>query len=182
MTNAQHNPYANEDHIGPLPEGWESGIDPLGLTYYVNHHTCSITRNRPSPNQLFDHQAPEGETNTTSLGSLSSGWDERRTSDGRLYYVDHNTRITTWDNPRLLSHKGPRYIDNLSQKLIHFRSRPAMRPQPGDCEIKVWRDDLFEDGFAEIMRQTPNDLKRRLMIKFKGRDGLECVVPPRFVS
>ncbi len=63
MTNDQHSLNANEDQHGPLPEGWESGIDPLGLTYYVNHHTRSITRNHPaSPNQVVGHQAQEDET------------------------------------------------------------------------------------------------------------------------
>jgi WW domain len=61
---AQRNFNPNEDQYGLLPEGWESGIDTtLGLTYYVNHHTRSITRNRPSPNQAVNHHTQEGETN-----------------------------------------------------------------------------------------------------------------------
>lgn len=27
----------HEDHLGPLPAGWERRIDPLGRTYYVDH-------------------------------------------------------------------------------------------------------------------------------------------------
>jgi E3 ubiquitin-protein ligase NEDD4 len=37
----------------------------------------------------------------------------------------------------------------------------------------VRRNHIFEDSYAEIMRQTPNDLKKRLMIKFDGEDGLD---------
>lgn len=48
-----------------------------------------------------------------------------------------------------------------------------MRTQPGNCQIKVRRNHIFEDSYAEIMRQTPNDLKKRLMIKFDGEDGLD---------
>lgn len=48
-----------------------------------------------------------------------------------------------------------------------------MRAQPGNCQIKVRRNHIFEDSYAEIMRQTPNDLKKRLMIKFDGEDGLD---------
>jgi E3 ubiquitin-protein ligase NEDD4 len=108
----------------------------------------------------------------------------RLKSSGRVYFVDHNTRITTWDDPRLpsLDESAPQYMRDFSQKLIYFRSRTAMRPQPGDCEIKVRRIDLFEDSYVEIMRQIPNDFKRRLVIKFKGKDGLEYEVPARFVS
>lgn len=32
--------------------------------------------------------------------SLPPGWEERQMSDGRHYFVDHNTQMTTWDNPR----------------------------------------------------------------------------------
>ncbi len=48
-----------------------------------------------------------------------------------------------------------------------------MRSQPGNCQIKVRRNHIFEDSYADIMRQTPSDLKKRLMIKFDGEDGLD---------
>ena len=31
---------------------------------------------------------------------LPEGWEMRKTKDGRPYYVNHNTRITTWDHPK----------------------------------------------------------------------------------
>ena len=65
ITNAQDNLNVNEDQYGPLPEGWESGVDLLGLTYYVNRHAHSITRARPSPNQAIDHQAETTTRHTT---------------------------------------------------------------------------------------------------------------------
>ena len=233
-TGTQHNSNTNENRYDLLPDGWEGGTDTLGRMYYVDHDTHSTVLVRPSSNQVVDHQAQEGETNTAGSGRLPARWEERRTPDGRLYYadhgsrsttgvdprrqtgwgdslqpqtisqlgplpsgwemridskgrvyfVDHNTRITTWDDPRLpsLDESAPQYMRDFSQKLIYFRSRTAMIPQPGDCEIKVRRGDLFEDSYAEIMRMTPNNFKRRLMIKFKGKDGLEYEVPARFVS
>lgn len=57
--------------------------------------------------------------------------------------------------------------------MIYFRSQPALRPVPGQCHIKVRRESIFEDAYAEIMRQAPADLKKRLMIKFDGEDGLD---------
>jgi E3 ubiquitin-protein ligase NEDD4 len=242
VTNAQYNLNANEDQYGPLPEGWESGIDPLGLTYYVNHHTRTITRNRPSPSQAVDKQAQEGEATTTSLDSLPVGWEERRTPNDQLYYMDHNTRsttwvdprrhtivrvmgpngqstslqhqtilqlgplpsgwemrlrptghvyfvdhntkTTTWDDPRLplsLDTNVPQYKSYFGRMLIYFRSQPEVRLQPGNCEIKVRRDHIFEDSYTEITRQTPNNLKKRLVIKFEGEDELDSGGPARFV-
>jgi E3 ubiquitin-protein ligase NEDD4 len=290
ITNAQHNLNANEDQNGPLPEGCERRIDPLGRTYYIDHNTRSTTWNRPSPNQVINNQTQEGETNaardqhsrrifvddlleatsggpntqhsgiagaqsgnpamvgagggttTTSPGSLPGGWEERYTPDGRPYYVDHNTRATTWvdprrqtnifvmgpngqstslqpqtiselgplpsgwemrltsaarvyfvdhntktttwDDPRLplsLDANVPQYKRDFRRKLIYFRSQHRMRAQPGNCQIKVRRNHIFDDSCKEIMRQTPNDLKKRLLIEFEGEDGLDNGGLARFV-
>lgn len=100
----------------------------------------------------------------------------RLTSTARVYFVDHNTKTTTWDDPRLpssLDMNVPQYKRDFRRKLIYFRSQPALRPIPGQCHIKIRRNHIFEDSYAEIMRQTPNDLKKRLMIKFDGEDGLD---------
>ena len=43
----------------------------------------------------------------------------------------------------------------------------------GQCHVKVRRGAIFEDSYAEIMRQSATDLKKRLMIKFDGEDGLD---------
>ncbi|XP_062523774.1 uncharacterized protein LOC134198401 isoform X2 [Corticium candelabrum] len=32
--------------------------------------------------------------------ALPTGWEMARRYDGRIYFVDHNTRTTTWDDPR----------------------------------------------------------------------------------
>ena len=100
----------------------------------------------------------------------------RLTSTARVYFVDHNTKTTTWDDPRLpssLDQNVPQYKRDFRRKLIYFRSQPALRPIPGQCHVKVRRTHIFEDSYAEIMRQQPNDLKKRLMIKFEGEDALD---------
>lgn len=56
---------------------------------------------------------------------------------------------------------------------VYFRSQPAQRPQSGECRITVRRETLFEDAFAEIMRHQPNDLRKRLLITFRGEEGLD---------
>jgi len=103
---------------------------------------------------------------------------------GRVYFVDHGTKTTTWDDPRLpssLDANAPQYERDFRQKLIYFRSQPAVRLQPGNCEIKVRRNHIFEDSYTEITRQTPNNLKNRLMVKFEGEDELDSEGPARFV-
>lgn len=31
---------------------------------------------------------------------LPAGWEEARDYDGRIFYIDHNTRQTSWIDPR----------------------------------------------------------------------------------
>ncbi|KAI9294615.1 HECT-domain-containing protein [Neoconidiobolus thromboides FSU 785] len=167
---------------GELPSGWEQRFTPEGRAYFVDHNTRTTTWVDPrrqqyvrmygqNTNQVTLHQQP-----VSQLGPLPSGWEMRLTSTSRVYFVDHNTKTTTWDDPRLpssLDQNVPQYKRDFRRKLIYFRSQPALRPIPGQCHIKIRRDHIFEDAFVEIMKHSPNDLKKRLMIKFDGEDGLD---------
>ncbi|KDQ18456.1 hypothetical protein BOTBODRAFT_63405 [Botryobasidium botryosum FD-172 SS1] len=167
---------------GALPAGWEERHTPEGRPYYVDHNTRTTTWVDPRRQHVTVSVAPNGTqlsiqpTPVSQLGPLPSGWEMRLTSTARVYFVDHNTKTTTWDDPRLpssLDANVPQYKRDFRRKLIYFRSQPALRSQPGNCQIKVRRNHIFEDSYGEIMRQTPNDLKKRLMIKFDGEDGLD---------
>ncbi|PPQ89104.1 hypothetical protein CVT25_006476 [Psilocybe cyanescens] len=167
---------------GSLPNGWEERYTPEGRPYYVDHNTRTTTWVDPRRQTIIRVMGPGGQGSglqpqtISQLGPLPSGWEMRLTSTARVYFVDHNTKTTTWDDPRLpstLDSNVPQYKRDFRRKLIYFRSQPAMRAQPGNCQIKIRRNHIFEDSYAEIMRQTPNDLKKRLMIKFDGEDGLD---------
>ena len=167
---------------GSLPAGWEERYTPEGRPYFVDHNTRTTTWVDPRRQTVIRVVGPNGQNTAlqpqaiSQLGPLPSGWEMRLTSTARVYFVDHNTKTTTWDDPRLpssLDANVPQYKRDFRRKLIYFRSQPAMRAQPGNCQIKVRRNHIFEDSYAEIMRQTPNDLKKRLMIKFDGEDGLD---------
>ena len=75
----------------------------------------------------------------------------------------------------------PQYKRDFRRNLIYLHSQPAMRVRPESCQIKVRRKHIFEGSYGEIMRLTPNDLKKRLMIKFEGEDGLDYGGLSRFV-
>ena len=176
---------------GPLPAGWEQRFTPEGRPYFVDHNTRTTTWVDPRRQQLIRVIAP-GQGNlsvqpqtVSQLGPLPSGWEMRLTSTARVYFVDHNTKTTTWDDPRLpssLDQNVPQYKRDFRRKLIYFRSQPALRSNTGQCHIKVSRDNIFEGSYTEIMRQSPNDLKKRLMIKFEGEDGLDYGGLSRYVS
>lgn len=171
---------ATTSGLGELPSGWEQRFTPEGRAYFVDHNTRTTTWVDPRRQQYIRTYGP---TNTTiqqqpvsQLGPLPSGWEMRLTNTARVYFVDHNTKTTTWDDPRLpssLDQNVPQYKRDFRRKVIYFRSQPALRILPGQCHIKVRRKNIFEDAYQEIMRQSPEDLKKRLMIKFDGEEGLD---------
>uniref|UniRef100_A0ABM5EUN2 E3 ubiquitin-protein ligase n=2 Tax=Pogona vitticeps TaxID=103695 RepID=A0ABM5EUN2_9SAUR len=106
----------------PLPPGWEKRVDPRGRCYYVDHNTRTTTWQRPTAeyvrnyeqwqsqrNQLqgamqqfsqrFLYQSSGAPPENDPLGPLPPGW-EKRQDNGRVYYVNHNTRTTQWEDPR----------------------------------------------------------------------------------
>lgn len=169
---------------GELPSGWEQRHTPEGRAYFVDHNTRTTTWVDPRRQQYIRMYGQNTNGNNTTiqtqpvsqLGALPSGWEMRLTNTARVYFVDHNTKTTTWDDPRLpssLDQNVPQYKRDFRRKLIYFRSQPALRILSGQCHVKVRRSHIFEDSYAEIMRQSATDLKKRLMIKFDGEDGLD---------
>ena len=82
------------------------------------------------------------------------GWEERVHADGRIFYIDHNTHATTWEDPRL---KDPRiagpavpYSREFKRKVDYFRSK-LKRPQgselPNKFDLKISRDNIMEDSY-----------------------------------
>jgi E3 ubiquitin-protein ligase NEDD4 len=174
---------ATSPGTGELPSGWEQRWTPEGRPYFVDHNTRTTTWVDPRRQQYIRMYGGQNNANgqiqqqpVSQLGPLPSGWEMRLTNTARVYFVDHNTKTTTWDDPRLpssLDQNVPQYKRDFRRKLIYFRSQPAMRILSGQCHIKVRRSHIFEDSFAEITRQSATDLKKRLMIKFDGEDGLD---------
>jgi len=168
----------------PLPQGWEERQTPDGRPYFVDHNNRTTTWLDPrlanAPPSVFSSTTTQTALN---LGPLPSGWEMRMTSSARIYFVDHNTRTTSWDDPRMPSNdpSAPQYKRDYRRKVVYFRGQPAMREVPGKCDIKIRRSMAFEDSFAAVMRSTREDMRRRLMIRFDGEDGLDYGGVSRFV-
>jgi E3 ubiquitin-protein ligase NEDD4 len=108
--------------LGPLPAGFEMRHTPEGRAYFVDHNTRATSWTDPrrryrsinssSPAVAVTSSSIANNTNQLSiaqqqsnsqLGPLPSGWEMRVTNTGRIYFVDHTSKITTWDDPRLPS-------------------------------------------------------------------------------
>jgi E3 ubiquitin-protein ligase NEDD4 len=122
---------------GELPPGWEQRWTPEGRSYFVDHNTRTTTWVDPRRQQYIRMYGGQNNTSgsiqqqpVSQLGPLPSGWEMRLTNTARVYFVDHNTKTTTWDDPRLPSSlvlKVPQFKRDLRWKLIFFRSQPALR-------------------------------------------------------
>ena len=166
----------------PLPLGWEERRTEEGRPYFIDHRTRTTTWSDPRRNTIV---APSAPPSGAQLGPLPSGWEMRLTSTGRVYFVDHNTRTTSWDDPRLpttLDADAPQYKRDYRRKLIYFRAQPKMRIRDGKCDMRLRRGRVLEDSFTAVMRMNGEDLKRRLMLKFEGEDGLDYGGVSRLVT
>jgi E3 ubiquitin-protein ligase NEDD4 len=77
-----------------------------GRPYFVDHNTRTTTWVDPRRQQRISTIGPGSTAQVqlqpvSSLGPLPSGWEMRLTSTGRVYFVDHNTKTTTWDGKTL---------------------------------------------------------------------------------
>ncbi|KFO63401.1 NEDD4-like E3 ubiquitin-protein ligase WWP2 [Corvus brachyrhynchos] len=209
----------------PLPPGWEKRVDPRGRYYYVDHNTRTTTWQRPTAeyvrnyeqwqsqrNQLqgamqqfsqrFLYQSSGAPSDNDPLGPLPPGW-EKRQDNGRVYYVNHNTRTTQWEDPRTqgmiqepplppgwemkYTNESVRYFVDHNTRTTTFKDpRPGFEsgdPHPTWLATGAARGRGCDRGPAalagastaapQIMNMKPYDLRRRLYIIMRGEEGLD---------
>ena len=68
----------------------------------------------------------------------------------------------------------PKYRRDLVAKLKVLRAElQCLQPQSGHCRLDVPRNEIFEESFRQIMKLRAKDLRKRLMVKFRGEEGLD---------
>uniref|UniRef100_A0A8C8IZ48 HECT-type E3 ubiquitin transferase n=1 Tax=Oncorhynchus tshawytscha TaxID=74940 RepID=A0A8C8IZ48_ONCTS len=195
----------------PLPPGWEKRVDQRGRFYYVDHNTRTTTWQRPTEESVRNYEQWQSQRSQLQgamhqfsqrflyqssgvpavendpLGALPPGW-EKRQDNGRVYFVNHNTRTTQWEDPRTqgmiqepplppgwemkYTTEGVRYFVDHNSRTTSFKDpRPGF--ESGHVKISVSRQTLFEDSFQQIMNVKPYDLRRRLYIIMRGEEGLD---------
>lgn len=81
-----------------LPAGWSSQIAPNGRIFFIDHNSKATSwidprTNKPSPpttTSVVRSSRPRHD----DLGPLPDGWEERLHTDGRIFFIDHNSRAT----------------------------------------------------------------------------------------
>nr|XP_040220585.2 E3 ubiquitin-protein ligase Nedd-4-like isoform X2 [Anopheles coluzzii] len=169
-----------------LPAGWSMQLAPNGRVFFIDHNERKTSwvdprtgRASPMPTSqgsaaLSDVRRPED-----GLAPLPEGWEERVHSDGRIFFIDHNTRTTQWEDPRLsipnIAGQAVPYSRDYKRKYEYLKTQ-LRKPQnvPNKIEIKVRRASIMEDSYRIINSVTRLDLlKTKLWIEFEGEAGLD---------
>jgi len=68
----------------------------------------------------------------------------------------------------------PRYKRDLVAKMKVLRTElSSLQPGSGHCRLEVSRGEVFEDSYRQVVKMRPKDMRKRLMVKFQGEEGLD---------
>ncbi|XP_008197287.1 E3 ubiquitin-protein ligase SMURF2 isoform X2 [Tribolium castaneum] len=187
------------DHLGPLPPGWEMRQTASGRIYFVDHNNRTTQFTDPRLNtQILNNilrRASATSTTTPTTRTTPTTTTASTTSPSTSTTTVTTTTTTTAvpQNPAPLSPPPrtriveelpqsllndcdhlPKYRRDLVAKLKTLRAElTALQPQSGHCRLEVSRNEVFEESYRLIMKMRPKDMRKRLMVKFKGEEGLD---------
>ncbi|XP_049280671.1 E3 ubiquitin-protein ligase Nedd-4-like isoform X2 [Anopheles funestus] len=169
-----------------LPTGWSMQLAPNGRVFFIDHNERKTSWVDPRTGRASPMPTSQGSTALSDvrrpedgLAPLPEGWEERVHSDGRIFFIDHNTRTTQWEDPRLsiptIAGQAVPYSRDYKRKYEYLKTQ-LRKPQnvPNKIEIKVRRASIMEDSYRIINSVTRLDLlKTKLWIEFEGEAGLD---------
>jgi len=167
-----------------LPNGWTMQVAPNGRVFFIDHINKKTTwvdprNSRPSP--LPSQSNVPNRRQHDDLGPLPEGWEERVHTDGRIFFIDHNSRVTQWEDPRIsnpqIAGQAVPYSRDYKRKYEYLKQQ-LKKPSnvPNKIEIKVRRNTILEDSYRQIHSIPSNKvdtLKTKLWIEFDGEVGLD---------
>ncbi|KAK6630644.1 hypothetical protein RUM43_014629 [Polyplax serrata] len=193
----------SEAELGPLPPGWEARRTLSGRTYFVDHNsrttqfndprlTSSLinkflkNRNTNSSNSTAGAE-PESRSNGINQNGDTDHWNEETTGNGTpLEASSSRTETVPGSESRVVENGGkpedpvldgeilPKYKRDLVSKLRMLKAElHALQPQSGHCRLEVSRKEIFEESYRLLMKMRPKDLRKRLIVKFRGEEGLD---------
>ncbi|KAJ0174354.1 hypothetical protein K1T71_010500 [Dendrolimus kikuchii] len=165
-----------------LPPGWSMQKAPNGRIFFIDHNQKTTTWIDPRTgcaSSLPTSSTANAGAEADELGPLPEGWEERVHTDGRIFFIDHNTRTTQWEDPRLSNPQiaGPAvpYSRDYKRKYEYLKSQ-LRKPSnvPNKFEIKVRRNSILEDSYRIISSVSRLDLlKTKLWVEFESEVGLD---------
>ena len=98
---------------------------------------------------------------------LPAGWEVRQTREGKLYFVDHNTRTTSWDDPRLPKTEA-RYpdaclINSFIREGIPYSEESTITDHANLHDGTKWDLDLLQT-YREIVPNCRSSVKMDICV------------------
>ncbi|XP_026324730.1 E3 ubiquitin-protein ligase SMURF1 [Hyposmocoma kahamanoa] len=138
---------------GPLPPGWEMRHAPSGRPYFVDHN--NRTTQFTDPRLALSVRFPSSDSTPSSplAQAPSSGGQAAEPADADAL---------------------PKYKRDLAAKARVLRAElQALQPQTGHCRIEVSRNEVLEESYRLVMKLRGKELRKRLLVKFRGEEGLD---------
>lgn len=183
---------------GPLPSGWEQRKTASGRIYFVDHNnrTTQFTdprltgyllqqmrRGPPPPPATAAVTAVPTTNNASTAAAAAAGpsntaMPSTSRVDGPSFSRNQQPVVLPpADLPQGLLEGAdllPKYRRDLVGKLRALRTElQSLQPQSGHCRLEVSRTEIFEESYRLIMKMRPKEMRKRLMVKFKGEEGLD---------
>ncbi|KAL5289474.1 YAP1 family protein [Megaselia abdita] len=80
------------------------------------------------------------------LGELPMGWEQAKTPDGQVYYINHNTKTTQWEDPRIQrpqSQLTPQ-LENLTIDSANTSKESLLTTLPEGWESAKAENEIFQ--------------------------------------
>uniref|UniRef100_A0A667XWQ5 E3 ubiquitin-protein ligase n=1 Tax=Myripristis murdjan TaxID=586833 RepID=A0A667XWQ5_9TELE len=146
------------EELGPLPVGWEVRSTVSGRIYFVDHNNRTTQFTDPRLHTIISQHSQAKES--SQAPQMDVGGEEGGGGGGGGGGGEGDVAV--------------RYERDLVHKLKLLRHELSLQqPQAGHCRIEVSREEIFEESYRQIMKMRPKDLKKRLMVKFRGEEGLD---------
>ncbi|XP_078531015.1 E3 ubiquitin-protein ligase NEDD4-like isoform X23 [Lissotriton helveticus] len=104
----------------------------LGAKDFPARRTLKDTSSNPQTPQLSPYNSPKPQ-HKVSQSFLPPGWEMRIAPNNRPFFIDHNTKTTTWEDPRL---KFP----------VHLRTKAPLNPNDLGPLPPGWEERIHLDG------------------------------------
>ncbi|XP_031829010.1 SMAD specific E3 ubiquitin protein ligase [Nomia melanderi] len=147
-----------------------------------NSTTNQTSSSNNSPTVTAANETTETETPTSPSIQCNIVQQRPRTENGSnnnsptLENTSTQNAPTVSELPKELMDNEllPKYKRDLVAKLKCLRAELiALQPQSGHCRLEVSRNEIFEESYRLIMKMRPKDMRKRLMVKFRGEEGLD---------
>lgn len=148
----------------------------------LNNTICSAINNTVNQSSTIQQQQNTGNSTPPRANNASNGMracSSNSTNDSTTRVSASNTTQTNVpaDLPQSLLESSellPKYRRDLDVKIRGLRTElQALQPQSGHCRLEVSRAEIFEESYRLIMKMRPKDMRKRLMVKFRGEEGLD---------